>query len=84
MDNQTNVPFVVHESIVARMERTIKRLWILCIFMFLSLVITNGIWICYENSFEDVITTQNVTQSIDTGNGGDAIINDGVHINGES
>ena len=25
------VPYIVHESILARMERTIKRLWILCI-----------------------------------------------------
>lgn len=83
-NNQTNVPFIVHESIVARMERTIKRLWILCIIMFVSLVLTNGLWICYENSFEDVVTTQSITQGVDAGDGGNAIINDGVHINGES
>lgn len=63
------VPYIAHESIVARMERTIKRLWILCIIMFVSLVLTNGLWICYENSFEDVVTNQEVSQNVDTGNG---------------
>ena len=77
------VPYIVHESIVARMERTIKRLWILCIIMFVSLVLTNGLWICYETSFEDSTTTE-ITQDLDARDGGNAIINDGVHINGES
>ena len=67
------VPYIVHESIMARMERTIKRLWILCIIMFVSLVLTNGLWICYESSFEDVVTSQEVSQDVDTGNG-DAVI----------
>lgn len=72
-NDKTNVPFIVHESIMARMERTIKRLWILCIIMFVSLVLTNGLWICYESSFEDVVTSQEVSQDVDTGNG-DAVI----------
>ena len=67
------VPYIIHESIIARMERTIKRLWILCIIMFVSLVLTNGLWICYENSFEDIVTDQEVSQEVDTGNG-DAVI----------
>ena len=61
------VPYIVHESIVARMERLIKRLWILCIIMFVSLVLTNGVWICYERQWE--VTEQKVTQDIDTDNG---------------
>lgn len=69
------VPYIVHESITARMERTIKRLWILCIIMFVSLIVTNAMWICYENSFEDSVTSQEVVQDID----GDA---DGVIMNG--
>lgn len=72
-NDKTNVPFIVHESIMARMERTIKRLWILCIIMFVSLILTNGLWICYESSFEDVVTSQEVSQDVDTGNG-DAVI----------
>ena len=82
MDEHKDVPYIVHESILARMERTIKRLWILCIILILLLAGTNGAWIWYENQFMDESLT--VTQDLDSGNGGDAVINDGVHINGES
>lgn len=71
-NNQHDVPFIVHESIVANMERTIKRLWILCVVMFLSLVISNALWIYYESQFEGVVTTQSVTQDVtqDSDSGG--------------
>lgn len=82
MDDHKDVPYIVHESIMARMERMIKRLWILCIILILLLAGTNGAWIWYENQFMDESLT--VTQDLDSGNGGDAVINDGVHINGES
>ena len=82
MDEHKDVPYIVHESIMARMERTIRRLWILCIILILLLAGTNGAWIWYENQFMDESLT--VTQDLDSGNGGDAVINDGVHINGES
>ena len=65
------VPYIVHEEIVVSMERTIRRLWILCIIMFVSLVLTNGLWICYERSWD--VTEQDVLQDVDTGNG-DAVI----------
>lgn len=74
-----------HELDMARMERTNKRLWIVLIMTILLLVGTNGYWIYYESSFEDeVTTTTTVTQDVDSNDGGDAIINDGVKINGES
>ena len=82
MDDHKDVPYIVHEGIMARMERTIRRLWILCIILILLLAGTNGAWIWYENQFMDESLT--VTQDLDSGNGGDAVINDGVHINGES
>ena len=59
------IPWIAHESEVARLERTIKRLWILCIIIFVALVVTNAGWIWYEASFEDTF----VSQDIDTGNG---------------
>jgi preprotein translocase subunit YajC len=34
-----NIPYIVHESQMSRMERTIKRLWILCIVIFLALLV---------------------------------------------
>jgi len=67
MDNKIMNPDVIswyaHESIVARMERTIKRFFILCLIMFLALVGTNVSWIIYEQQYEDVFT---MTQEVDT------------------
>ena len=56
-EKQINVPYIVHESQMARSERTIKSLWVLCIVMFLAFVVSNGMWVVYENSFEDSIQT---------------------------
>lgn len=72
----------VFEAQMARLERTIKRLFILCLVLVAVAVGTNIFWIHYEMQFEDIVTT--VTQEVDGSDGGNAIINDGVHINGES
>ena len=69
-----------NELFLAIMERTIKRLWIVIIILIILLAGSNAAWIYYESQFEE--TT--VTQELDSGEGGDAIINDGVHINGEN
>lgn len=74
------VPYIVHESILARMERTIKRLWILCIIMFTALVISNGLWLYYESQFVTVEATE-VTQHNDSGYN-NYIGNDGDIVNG--
>ena len=77
MDNKERY---IHEIYASMAERTIKRLWVLCIIMFLALVGSNIAWLYYESQFTDEQTTT-VTQELDS-NYGDAIINDGVHING--
>ena len=75
------------ELIVAVMERQVKRLFILClvifITLFVALVASNAAWLYYENQFEDVVTE---TYSAETDQGGTAIANgDGsVTLNGES
>lgn len=58
MDNREPVPYIVHEGIMARFERQQKRLWILCIIIFLALVVTNAGWIWYESQFEEIVVTQ--------------------------
>lgn len=63
------VPYIVHESILARMERTIKRLWILCIIMFTALVISNGLWLYYESQYMTIETMETVEQDVKTGDG---------------
>lgn len=42
-----NVPYIVHEASMARMERQIKRLWITVLVLIVMLVATNGAWIWY-------------------------------------
>ena len=63
--NVEPVPYIVHESAMARQERTIRRLWILLILLVVLLVGSNSLWIYYENSFEDVYTE--ITQENDRG-----------------
>ena len=62
------VPFIVHEGMMARAERTAKRLWITILLLIVLLVGTNGAWIWYESQFEDCVTTQEVTQDVENGN----------------
>lgn len=57
-----SVPYIVHERDMARMERTIKRLWVLAIVMFLALACSNAAWVWYESQFEDVVTTIDAQQ----------------------
>lgn len=52
-----SVPYIVHESAMARQERTIKRLWILLILVISLLVATNGAWLWWESQWETVETT---------------------------
>lgn len=82
MDN-TNIPYIAFESATSRQERTIRRVWILCIILIIALIGTNAGWIYYESQWQ-VVETTTVTQDLDASDGGDAVINDGVHINGES
>ena len=74
MDNK-----YIHDAYMAMAERTIKRLWILCIIIFLAFVGSNLGWLYYEFQFADEEMTT-ITQDLQADNG-DAIVNDGVHIN---
>lgn len=51
------VPYFVHEGEMARMERINKKLWILCIVLFLAFAVTNAGWIYYESLFVDEVVT---------------------------
>ena len=82
--DERNIPYIAHEGMMARMERTIKRLWILSLVLTVLLVGTNVAWLWYESSFETIETTREITQDVNAGDGGTAIINDGVHVNSTS
>ena len=68
MENK-DVPYVVHEGIVTRLERTNKRLWILCIILIISLIGSNLAWIYYESQWQYVEST--TTQEVDQSGSGD-------------
>ena len=55
--NPEAVPYIVHESAMARAERSAKRFWVVVIMLIVLLVGTNGAWLWYESQFEVVETT---------------------------
>ena len=67
------VPYIVHEAAMARMERTIKRLWIALIICIFALV---GMFV-YAAQFQVDVTTIEAEQESETGNnyaiGGDYV-----------
>lgn len=74
MDKNQNIPYIAHEADMARMERIIKRLWILLIISLVALVGTNVAWVVYEAQFQAVDTiSQDVEQEAD-GNGNNMFV----------
>ena len=49
-----DVPYIAHESAVARLERVIKRLWVLVLVLIVLLAASNAAWLYYESSFEEI------------------------------
>lgn len=79
------VNYRVHESMLARLDLINKRLFVLCIVIFLAFVGSNIGWLIYESQFEDCVT---VTQDTPNGNnnyvGRDGSITNGAANNNES
>ena len=71
------VPYIVHESDMARLERTIKRLWILLILLIVLFVGSNIAWIIYENQFKDIAVTQEVEQETENGGNNNNVLDMG-------
>lgn len=82
MDDSKITTYAI-DSFLMLQEKTIRRQWITIILLILLFVGSNAGWLYYESQFMETETTSTtVTQDLDA-EGGDAIINDGVHINGE-
>ena len=79
-----SVPYVVHESAMARAERHTKALVWVVVLLIVLLVGTNAGWLWYESQFEVVEeTTTTITQ--DNADGyNNYIRNDGDIVNGEA
>ena len=80
-----SVPYVVHESAMARAERHTKALVWVIVLLIVLLVGSNGAWLWYENQFEVVEeTTTETTVTQDNADGYNNYIgNDGDIVNGE-
>ena len=52
-----SVPYIVHESSMARMERQTKRLWVAVLLLIVLMVCTNAAWLYYECKFSDIVAT---------------------------
>ena len=60
-----DVPYIVHEGAVARLERVIKRMWVLVLSLIILLVTSNAAWIWYESQYQTIETT--ITQENEDG-----------------
>jgi hypothetical protein len=75
MEDNMTVPYIVHESAMARNERHIKRLVIALIVSIVMLVLSNLAWLYLWNSYEYVGDASETTYSQD---------GEGVNIIGDS
>lgn len=66
-----DVPYIVHETEMARAERGQKRWFIIALVLVIFLFVSNGWWVWRESQF--TTETQEVSQEVDTGDG-DAIV----------
>ena len=65
MEEQMTVPYIVHESAMARNERHIKRLVIALIVAVVMIAVTNIAWLWVWNSYGYVGDTTETTYSQD-------------------
>ena len=79
MENK-DVPFIVHEGIMSRMERNIKRLFILLMVAIACLAVTNAVWLYAWMQYDYSSDTVTVDGKEGIAN---YIGNDGEIINGE-
>ena len=81
-----SVPYIVHESSMARMERQIKRLWIALIVCIALIFASNAGWLIYESQYETLEYSSYYQQDGQgtniIGNGND--VNNGAETESES
>lgn len=65
MEDNKMIPYIAFESATSRQERTIKRLWILCLVLIIALIGTNAGWLYWESQWEEVVVTQDVDATAD-------------------
>ena len=66
--NREQIPYIVHEGAVSRMERVNKRLIAIIVLLIVLLVSSNIAWMVYESQFEMCNVEQDVDQENEQGN----------------
>ena len=78
-----NVPYFFYEGDMSRLERQLKRLWIVVLVLIFMLVSSNCAWLWYESQLETVESTvEEVVVDADENGIANYIGNDGDIING--
>lgn len=76
-ENKTpeSIPYIAHEGMMARLERTIKRLWVTTIILIFLLVGTIVSFVWYESQFEEIEIVQENADGYNSfiGNDGDIV-----------
>ena len=49
-----DVPYIVHKGALARLERVIKRMWVLVLSLIILLFVSNAAWIWYESQLNEI------------------------------
>ena len=83
-EKMITVPYVAHQSAAARQERQMRRMWIVILVLICALIGTNLAWIIYENSFEEIVTTEEIIIDADDNGNANYIGQDGNIYNGEN
>lgn len=65
--NVSPVPYIVHEGTMARMERTVRRLWLSVIISVVLLFASNALWLWAWMQFDYVNTESNVDVNAEDG-----------------
>ena len=66
--NREQIPYIVHEGAISRMERVNKRLIAIIVLLIVLLVSSNIAWMVYESQFEMCNVEQDVDQENEQGN----------------
>ena len=66
--NREQIPYIVHEGAISRMERVNKRLIAIIVLLIVLLVSSNIAWMVYESKFEMCNVEQDVDQENEQGN----------------
>lgn len=52
--NREQIPYIVHEGAISRMERVNKRLIAIIVLLIVLLVSSNIAWLIYESKYQDI------------------------------